>query len=89
MKVFRFIIKLLLIVGALNWGSIALFQFDAVATLMGGPLMLGTRIAYGLVGLAGLISLINLGRKLIGSCRCGPGCGCGGNCGGNCGCRKS
>lgn len=88
MKVFRMIVKLLLIIGALNWGSIALFQYDAVASLMGGPMMMGTRIVYGLVGLAGLIALIKFFRRCCGSCGCGSNCACGGKCGGNCGCRK-
>lgn len=48
---------ILVIVGALNWGLIALFNFDLVATLFGGSTMLLSRIVYGLVGLAGLYSI--------------------------------
>lgn len=44
----------LVIVGALNWGLIALFKFDLVATIFGGQDALFSRIVYGLVGLAGL-----------------------------------
>ena len=53
MKVLNTIVLVLIIVGALNWGLIALFNFDLVAWLFGTMTML-TRIVYGLVGLAGL-----------------------------------
>ena len=51
---------LLVIIGAINWGLIALFQFDLVAYLFGGQAALVSRIIYGIVGLAGLwcISLL-------------------------------
>ena len=45
---------ILVIVGAINWGLIALFKFDLVATIFGGQDALFSRIVYGLVGLAGL-----------------------------------
>lgn len=41
------------IIGAVNWGLIALFQFDLVAFLFGEMSWL-SRIVYGLVGLSGL-----------------------------------
>jgi len=44
----------LVIIGALNWGLIALFQFDLVASIFGGQTAMLSRIVYGLVGLAGL-----------------------------------
>lgn len=51
---------ILTIVGALNWGSIGLFQFDIVAWLSGGPATLMARIIYTVVALAGIwcISLL-------------------------------
>ena len=51
---------LLTVIGALNWGSIGLFQFDLVAWICGGPATLLARIIYTVVGLAGLwcISLL-------------------------------
>ncbi len=51
---------ILTIVGALNWGSIGLFQFDAVAWICGGPATLVARIIYTLVALGGIwcISLL-------------------------------
>ena len=50
----------LTIVGALNWGSIGLFQFDIVAWLCGGQDALVSRIIYTVVALAGIwcISLL-------------------------------
>lgn len=50
----------LTIIGGLNWGSIALFQFDLVALLGGGSTTVLSRIIYGLVGLAAVwcISLL-------------------------------
>lgn len=47
----------LVIVGALNWGLIALFQFDLVATLFGGTDAIFSRIVYGLVALGGIYSI--------------------------------
>lgn len=50
----------LAVIGALNWGSIGLFQFDLVAWLGGGQTGLISRIIYTVVALAGVwcISLI-------------------------------
>jgi uncharacterized membrane protein YuzA (DUF378 family) len=47
----------LVVVGALNWGLVALADFDLVAEIVGlefGETNAFTRIVYGLVGLAGL-----------------------------------
>lgn len=54
---------ILIIVGALNWGLIGLFQFDLVATLFGGPAGVVSRIVYALVGLAGLWGITMLFRR--------------------------
>ncbi len=50
----------LVIVGALNWGSIGLFKFDIVAWIFGGQASIASRIVYTLVALAGIwcISLL-------------------------------
>jgi uncharacterized protein len=45
----------LVIVGGLNWGLVALAEFDLVATLVGldfGETNAASRLVYGLVGLA-------------------------------------
>ena len=44
---------ILVVVGALNWGLVGLFQFDLVATLFGEATIL-SRLVYSLVGFAGL-----------------------------------
>ena len=51
---------ILSIVGALNWGTIGLFQFDMVAFLFGGQDNIISRIIYSLVALGGIwcISLL-------------------------------
>ena len=56
---------ILTVIGALNWGSIGLFQFDLVAWLCGGQSSLLSRIIYTVVGLAGVwcISLIFRARE--------------------------
>jgi uncharacterized protein len=45
----------LVIVGALNWGLIGLFQFDLVAALFGGQGAPLSRLVYTLVGISGVI----------------------------------
>ena len=51
---------ILVIIGALNWGSIGLFKFDVVAWMFGGSGAIVSRILYTLVALAGVwcISLL-------------------------------
>ncbi len=51
---------ILVIVGAVNWGAIGLFQFDIVSWLFGGQDAILSRIIYTLVALAGIwcISLL-------------------------------
>ena len=51
---------ILVIIGALNWGSVGLFSFDLVAWVAGGQGALLARIIYTLVALAGIwcISLL-------------------------------
>ena len=53
------------IIGALNWGSIGLFQFDIVAWICGGQDALVSRIIYTVIALAGIwcISLIFRARE--------------------------
>lgn len=56
---------ILVVIGALNWGSIGLFQFDFVARIFGGSTSLLSRIIYTVVALAGIwcISLIFRARE--------------------------
>lgn len=54
---------ILMIIGALNWGLIGLFQYDLVAALFGGQSSLLSRIIYTLVGLAGAYGISFLFRE--------------------------
>ena len=53
MEIIDKIALVLIIIGAINWGLIGLFEFDLVATLFGDMSVL-SRIVYSLVGVAGL-----------------------------------
>jgi uncharacterized protein len=61
----------LVIVGALNWGLVAVAKFDLVAAIFGldfGETNAATRIVYGLVGVAGLYeiaALSSMGRRWL------------------------
>jgi hypothetical protein len=57
----------LVVVGALNWGLVAIASFDLVAALVGlsfGETTAATRIVYGLVGASG-VWLIVRARALM------------------------
>lgn len=57
MKILNYTALTLVIVGALNWLLVGLFQFNLVDTLFGEGSVL-SRIVYVLVGLAGLYSIL-------------------------------
>jgi uncharacterized protein len=57
MKLIDVVAAVLVIVGALNWGLVAVARFDLVAALFGlsfGEVSGLTAVVYGLVGVAGL-----------------------------------
>lgn len=54
---------ILVIIGAINWGSIGLFQFDIVAWIFGGQGAIVSRIIYTVVALAGIWCLSLLFRE--------------------------
>ena len=56
MKVLYYIALTLVIIGAINWLLIGLFNYDLVATIF-GTMSVMSRIIYVLVGIAGLISI--------------------------------
>lgn len=60
MKTLQVISLTVMIIGALNWGLVGLFNFDLVATIFGGTGALGSKIIYILVGIAGIISIKTL-----------------------------
>lgn len=65
MKLIDIVASVLVIVGALNWGLVAVARFDLVAALFGmsfGEVSPITAVVYGLVGLAGLYKALTFGR---------------------------
>ena len=58
---------ILVIVGALNWGSIGLFRFDIVSWICGGQGSVLARIIYTVVALAGIwcVSLLFRDREEV------------------------
>jgi uncharacterized membrane protein YuzA (DUF378 family) len=58
MKFLDIISKVLLVLGGLNWGLWGLFQYDVIASLLGGNTTLLGKAVYGLVGLAALYQVI-------------------------------
>jgi uncharacterized membrane protein YuzA (DUF378 family) len=58
MKELHMVTFLLVIVGALNWGLVGLFDFNLVSFLVGGfPVV--ERVVYVLVGLSALVEVFN------------------------------
>jgi uncharacterized protein len=58
-----YLTRALVIIGALNWGLVAVAEFDLVAEIFGlvfGEVNVATRIVYGLVAIAGLFELVRL-----------------------------
>ena len=65
MKGIKTITGILVLVGALNWGLVALAEFDLVAAIFGmefGETNAITRVVYGLVGLSAIAQVAMLGR---------------------------
>jgi uncharacterized protein len=77
MKYLRFVVMLLMVIGALNWGLIGFFKYNLVADIFGMDSAL-TRLIYSLVGIAGLFGVAALCKSCC--------CCCGGSCGSKCGC---
>ena len=57
MKVIETIAITLVIIGAINWGLIGLFDFNLVSFIFGGMDSLLTKIVYILVGISGLLCI--------------------------------
>jgi hypothetical protein len=67
MKKLDILAAILVVVGGLNWGLVALAEFDLVAALFGldfGETNAATRTVYGLVGLAAVYQLLQPGAIL-------------------------
>ena len=64
MEILKKICLVLIIIGALNWALVGLFELDLVATLFGGADQMLSRIVYIIIGIAGLIDISILFDKL-------------------------
>lgn len=62
MKALDWIALTLIIIGALNWGLIGIFNFDLVTAIFGGGMYWISRVIFTLVGVAGLYGLTYYGR---------------------------
>ena len=64
MKKLDILAAVLVVVGGLNWGLVALAEFDLVATIVGldfGETNAASRVVYGLVGLAAVYQIAQQG----------------------------
>ena len=63
MKLLNIITGVFLIIGGLNWGLVAIAEFDLVATVFGltfGETNVASRVVYALVGLSALYQAVQL-----------------------------
>lgn len=60
-KVIDYIVLVLVLIGAINWGLVGFFSFDLVAVIFGDMTII-SRIIYALIGIAGLYALSFFGR---------------------------
>jgi hypothetical protein len=56
LNVLDWIVVILVIIGAINWGLVGFFNFDLVATIF-GDMSVVSRVVYDLVGLAGIYTI--------------------------------
>lgn len=57
---FTIFCMLLVIIGAINWFSVGVFDFNIINWIFTEPYYLGARIVYGIVGVAGLWLIVYL-----------------------------
>lgn len=62
MKGLQQVANILVIVGAINWGLVGLLNLNLVSTVLGSMMGL-EKIVYILVGLSGVLMLVNWGKK--------------------------
>ncbi len=63
MKIVDVVAAILLVVGGLNWGLVAVMDFDLVAFIFGmgfGQTSMLSKVVYGLVGLSALYQALGL-----------------------------
>ena len=61
MKAIYYIVLVLVIIGAINWGLVGFFGLDLVAFLFGSMSVL-SRIIYAVIGICGLYAISFCGR---------------------------
>ena len=61
MKAIDYIVLVLVIIGAINWGIVGFFGLDLVAFLFGSMSVL-SRIIYAVIGICGLYAISFCGR---------------------------
>ena len=59
MKIIKLLFFTLVLIGALNWGLVGLFDLDLVAALFGDMTII-SRIVYSLVGLSAFIAAVTV-----------------------------
>ena len=64
MKTLKFIVFILTVIGALNWGRVGFFRFDLVASIF-GEMSTITRLIYILIGASGVVALITMFRTCL------------------------
>ena len=57
MRTLEIIATTLIIIGAINWGLVGLFDFNLVSLIFGGAGSILTKIVYILVGISGLLGI--------------------------------
>lgn len=57
LKFLKYSSYIIILLGALNWGSVGIFEFNLVSYLLGCKTR-GTRVVYAVVGLSAIISAI-------------------------------
>ena len=69
MHIFKYIVKILVILGALDLGVIGLANYDVIGNLFGNMMVpmtvysMGARIAFVAIGIAGLLCLLCLAKN--------------------------
>jgi uncharacterized membrane protein YuzA (DUF378 family) len=52
------IVGIMVILGALNWGLVGLFQYNLVASLL-GEMSAASRAVYAVIGIAGVLKILS------------------------------
>jgi len=54
---------ILVVIGALNWGLVGVFNLDLVAAIFGGTTAIASKVVYILVGVAALVVIAKKSKK--------------------------